>query len=326
MRRKRMLGVIGLALAPVWIAGSAAASSIAQTSTQVVSNPFSPVSDSDFDSGAHGVGASAISTSSQGGLIFAGGAPLPPVGSQSGTTFAAASATEGVLRARAGADSFTSPLVQNAINAQGSASAQWSDSLIVSAAGLTGQSGTITASIVLSGTFGTGIGTLGPLDDPLADAYMRILGTGLPTSGSFLDPDLAAICGGWAFCGRSIEDALRTYSGSNFPGNVITVSIPVVFGSATTLGFTIDVFARASSSSFAGGIGTSAGATSNFSSTLRWGGILGVFDANGNQIQGYAATSASGFDYTVAAVPTPSASALLAVAVAALAQRWRRQR
>ena len=105
---------------------------------------------------------------------------------------------------------------------------------------------------------------------------------------------------------------------------MITLSIPITFGLGTTLGYTMDVYARADASTFLGGSGTSASAVSNFSSTLAWGGITGVFDANGDPVAGYTATSRSGFDYSVAAVPTPSTAALLPVGLGIVAAVRRR--
>lgn len=309
-----LLAVLGLASAV--LPEGARASSLVQSSTFVSSNPVSSTADSDSRTGANGTLAHISSYSVLAGMIFSAAPPFPPVGTQSGSAFGVASATEGSLVAVASAGGQTSPLVQNATLPGGAATAQWSDQLTIHSPARTGQSGTVTATISIVGNLGGGVGNHGVLDFPSVDVFVRILGTGLPTvDSSQIPPELAAICGGWAYCGRAMDAPPQSsFSGSNLPPSV-SISIPFTFGSPVGLGYSLDVSARASASSFGFGDGTNAAGIANYSSGLQWDGITGIFDANGNPVIDYTTSSTSGFDYGSSAVPEPHVSAALAIGV-----------
>ncbi|MEZ5562411.1 MAG: hypothetical protein R3F27_05580 [Gammaproteobacteria bacterium] len=98
----------------------------------------------------------------------------------------------------------------------------------------------------------------------------------------------------------------------------ITFELPVRFNSTdfTALAMWLQTSANGN---LLYGFGLSHGftATSDFASTLEWGGIDSVRDASGNLVRGWGVTSASGFDYSrsyaaqIAAVPAPGALWLL---------------
>lgn len=300
--------VLGLSLLP----GLAQASSNVSSSSTSNSNPFGIESDSDARPGPHGSVVWVSSRSSRDGTLFSQTPPFQQVGTQSASGYGSAAATEGTLFAFASAGSRTSGAIQNASNTNGSARAQWSDQLAIAAAGLTGQTGTLVATIELVGLFGANVGGSGPNDFPRGESHFRILGTGLPPANtSQLPPLLAGYCAGWAQCGRAVFDHQISFSATNLAGSTIALSIPIQFGAPVPLGYTLDVFAGTMCSSFVGGGGTNASALSDYGVGLRWGGISAILDANGAPIPEYVATSTSGFDYRSAAVPEPSGTLLL---------------
>jgi hypothetical protein len=310
--------VCAVALGSVLLPAGAGASSVVITSSSAISNPFGAENDYDQLIGADGELVQVSSSSMRGGAVFSSVPPFPPVGQQTASGASFASATEGVLAARASATSETPGLVQNAAIAEARATASWSDLLTITAAGMNGQTGTITASVLLSGTFGGGVGGFGAADWPFFDTHVQVMGTGMPAADTSQMPaPLAGVCNGWAYCGRAFEDrnpgaALPSaFSGSNLPATgILAVTIPITFGSGTTLDYRLQVFARGDAATFAGGNGTAGGGESDYASTLQWGGITGVFDSNGAPVSSFTASSRSGFDY-VTVVPEPGTTSLL---------------
>lgn len=305
----------------------AQASSNVTTGSTSNSNPFGHASDADTRPGAHGSFIWVSSRSSFGGSITAPTPPFSAVGSQGCSGYGSAGATEGTLVAFASASSFSAGLVQNLCGTTGTARAQWSDGLVIHAAGLTGQTGTLAASIELTGLFGAEDGPASPLDVPVADALFRVVGTGLPPADtSQFHPLLTGVCAGWARCGRAYFDFQNMFSQTNLVGSTIDVAIPIRFGSTLALGYTLDVVARASASTFNNGGGTHAAALSDYGIGLRWGGISAVLDADGVPVTEYVATSTSGFDYRSRIVPEPGGSLLLAAGLTWLATIGARNR
>lgn len=116
----------------------------------------------------------------------------------------------------------------------------------------------------------------------------------------------------------------------------LRMSLPVIFGVPIGMGAYIDVYALAGvdltqlDPKDPGYLHThGADAYSDFSHTLRWGGIQRVLDASGREISGWTITSASGTDYSVAVttvVPEPAAWLLLPAGLGVMALKRRRAR
>ena len=196
---------------------------------------------------------------------------------------------------------------------QSHASASWDDLLTVTAgSALLGSNGYITATINLSGAYG-GTSTLpDSLDVATHQELIRILGTGIDSTGTSSDPQ--GYCGGWSRC------AYNNYAdpgfGSNFQfsniSTVIDVKIPFTFGSQTSLRYVLDLTDFAQTNSNAGGI--MASAYLDYSQGMTWGGISGVYSSNGAPVSGFTISSASGFNYLYAApVPEPVGYVLFVV-------------
>lgn len=294
----------------------ASANSTVSTRAYTNSNPYGVLQDTDTDSNNvyyDGPGASQSTSSiTNGGPVYSSVAPYPPVGSQFGEAFASSFAIEGVLRASVNARAGTAGLVQNAMAAQAFARASWNDGLTINATGLFGQTGFITAELDQSGNLGGGIGPNGEKDNAFVDVTARVLGTGLSALDVMaIDPILRTACGGWTYCNRLYSGHEGSFSYSNLPSTV-QLSIPVLFGYQTSLSYTLDLYAYPGASTSVGGLGTAADGFADYSHTLNWGGITGVYDANGNPVLNFTATSTSGFDYlTSAVVPLPAAFWLL---------------
>lgn len=298
---------------------SAHASTLTSTSAFTSSNPYGVQSGNDSQSGAAGQSAQSNSYVINGGVVYSAAAPYPPVGNQAGQAYANAYAAEGTLRGNVSVSASTSGIVQNAMQSQATSRASWSDGLTINATGLFGQQGYITAALNVSGMFDGSIGTYGPKDDPSIDVTVRMLGTGIASNTDSIHSILAGACGGWSLCGRQYSGygyfsggfGYDTVTYSNMASTVL-LNIPVNFGYQTTLGYTLDMYVSGGASSFANGLGTSAVGQVDYSHTVSWGGITGVFDAYGNPVADFTTFSTSGFDYmSSAAVPVPAAAWLL---------------
>lgn len=282
-------------------------------STQAVVNGLAGYfEDPKSAAGANGQAAQTSSFQAKSSTVFSSAVPFPPVGTQSGQSSAFAFAAEGTLKARATSALGTSALVQNAINGQASARGSWSDAITINGGrALNGQSGTLFALLALDGTQDGTKGTDGLLDYATIDVTARVIGTGLtPIDAGAVPALVRSSCQGWALCNRQYS-ASSSASFSNFAPTV-ALTIPIVFGSLTTLSYTLDVYAFPSANTFTQGNGISAGGDADYSQTLRWGGITSVLDASGKPVADFTATSSSGFDYASAApVPVPATSLLM---------------
>lgn len=268
---------------------------------------YGVLGDSNTDSGLSGQAAQTSASLSVGNPVYSSVAPYPAVGTQMAQSSASAYAQEGTLRAHASGNASTAGIVQNAITAREFARANWNDNFIVDGGNaLYGTSGYITALLNLNGTFGGNTGFMGPNDYPAMDVVVRLLGTGM-TVPIYSEPNVIGTCEGWAYCARLIDDTSLQLSFSNFTP-AVALNIPVLFGYGTSLSYTLDIVATASGSTFVGGTGTAADAYADFSHTVLWGGISGVFDANGVPVTAFSLSSTSGFNYAQAAVvPVPAA-------------------
>ena len=164
---------------------------------------------------------------------------------------------------------------------------------------------------------------------------VQIGGNGLNWTTQAWDDECAAVgWSGWLACAAAkAYDPAGTQNYRRGSIGAVPVELDFVFGRSFTIGYTLLAAAGGS-----GGIGYykmgSAGegaGLADMSHTLLWGGITGVFDASGAQVQGFAVSSASGFDYlrervTPGELPEPDGAALALAGLAAAGWVTRRRR
>lgn len=286
------------------------ATTSANTNGYPMIHPNLGLADTDQATGVNGQSSQASSYMANSATVYSAGAPYPPVGTQNASASAYAYASEGVLRASVDAGVGTAGIVYNAADATSTANAGWGDSLTIDAgSSLLNQSGFITANFNVSGFFNVAAdGTPGYVVQPQASEVrlaVRISGTGMAWDNA---------CGGWAYCVTQRASSGHLLAGPLVDINtmipVISLNIPVIFGQAVTLNYMLDMYSQVGTVTGGDGSPTSAVGSADYSHSLLWGGITGVFDANGDPVDMISATSASGFDYTrayVSAVPIPAA-------------------
>ncbi len=193
-----------------------------------------------------------------------------------------------------------------------SARTHWDDSLVLSAPGLDGQSGTLQAAFEVR----------------LNESFERNLGTALS---AFTQVDFRVEVytdgTGWAYQGsigffESQAGGLEDRTSGEAPGVFVTPDLGFVFGSAFDFDVESSVFLEASVN---GGAGT---AVANALVDVRWLGFGEVRDSGGQLVSDYSLASTTGTDWSEAALPEPGTTTFggvgLVVVAAARTGRARR--
>ena len=106
----------------------------------------------------------------------------------------------------------------------------------------------------------------------------------------------------------------------------VNFAIPVALGQSFSFGVYGYALAGMRSASGVPGISTAA---TDFSHTVTWGGVVGIYDANGQRLSDVSLTSASGADWTrsfAAPVPEPDTYAMMLAALGLLGFQARRKK
>jgi len=173
---------------------------------------------------------------------------------------------------------------------------------------LTGQHGTLVVPLLLSGDVILDPGFYDTNTGASAEgrAYMMLWSNGLG----------AVDCGSNG--ANQCVDMSTNYQGTKIIGNganaTLTLNLPFVFGDWSSVSMQMWTFARMSVSAATGGGFLDLHADTDYSHTLRWGGVSAVLDAQGQPLSGgWAIESLPGVNLAVAAaVPEPGTWALLA--------------
>jgi len=207
----------------------------------------------------------------------------------------------------------------------GVATGSFGDSFVVSGANIAlGGTGIATVAFTVSGSLGGSGQGAGGIDDGL--------GRGAASSwrASFsLDGQSDSVR--WeGYQSLSVEPQGSVWGGDAAPGTFV-FDLPVVFGETLHLFIHGEVEARSGVMAlFPGPAFLESLGVASLGSTIAWGGILALTDANGAALTDFSAISPdTGFDYrnAYASVPEPGASALLLAGLVGLARaRQRRQR
>lgn len=217
--------------------------------------------------------------------------------------------------------------------------ARWSDQVTISDPARAGQPGTAMAMLDLSGLVGANSSPFANVRNPDgsflyqdSSGYARVTvsGNGLNWTTQTWDDACAAVgWGGWLACSAALANdptGRGTYQAGSI--GVLPVVVDFVFGRPFALSYTLTASAGGTAATSYYRMSASGGGAGNadMSHTLLWGGISGVFDQSGANVNDFGLSSASGFDYRVAAVvPEPASVALMLSGLAVLASVLRRR-
>lgn len=217
----------------------------------------------------------------------------------------------GVLRVGASVEAATPAVVRNAISSNAYANASWSDGLTLYG-GATGTFGYFTANLLVDGSGGADITSyVPPVDQAQIALSLQLNGVG--------------------FAPVYANGGFTSSGGLDLPASVIELRIPIVFGYATLISMQAQAFAQASLFTDWGGSGVTADGAVDFSHTIRWGGITGVFTNDDQRIDDFTVASDSGFDFARAyptaggAVPEPATWGLMIAGFALTGAALRRR-
>jgi len=239
--------------------------------------------------------------------------------------FAFAYAEEGILRVSVSGQAATFGGSSAGASFQSTVFAQFTDVLNVNGGALNGSAGFLTASLIVGGSTGARADLFSRFDSAYADARIGIEGTGFAPTDTSSFPFGNAGVAGYKY-GRTSVSSPNPNSGttretSNIPA-VFDLTIPFTFGSDKLILYRTSVFALATTGSLgAQSAGATAASFADYGQTLQWGGISGIFTAQGVQVDDFTLQSRSGFDYLtapVAAIPEPSTWAMLIAGLLAL--------
>lgn len=250
------------------------------------------------------------------------GSPLTSTAS-----YAIGSASGGLAGVYANVAVNTAGGVQNSGSGTANAIAAWGDAVIIDSPGRTGQSGYLTASLILDGNLYVQAFGQNAHNFESAFATLSISGEGLtPTSGQV---SAGQCLSGAGYCAYAFAGA-STISGSPANGyyqfGSLDVAIPFTFGQEFYISYTLKAKATAQAISwdeFA--VQGAATGLASYANTLRWGGIDQI-TSGGSVVGNFSLVSGSGVDYreAVAAVPLPATHFLLMSGLAALGAYRRR--
>lgn len=171
---------------------------------------------------------------------------------------------------------------------------------------LTGTQGTLVVPLHLTGNVFLDNGFYDPITGASADgrAYMMLWASGL----------------GGVDCGSNganqCLDISSNATGTRVIGNgtnaTLTMNLPFTFGDWSSVHLQMWTFVNLGVVASAGGGFLDHYGESDFSHTLRWGGVSAVLDANGQALNNWAIESVPGVNLAAAAVPEPGTWATLA--------------
>jgi hypothetical protein len=183
---------------------------------------------------------------------------------------------------------------------------------------LTGTAGTMVVPLIVTGDATLDAGFYNPSTFANTDgrAWVSFSATGLSSN-----PDCASV-------GQQCRDISSNYQGTVVKGNGIAgtwmVNIPFTFGSWSS--YYLGAYSHVRVGGNAGwGQSVDHEGESDFSHTLRWGGISDVLDASGNSVSGWSVQSLLGVDLTTP-VPEPSTWAQMLAGLGVFGWLVRRRR
>ncbi len=190
----------------------------------------------------------------------------------------------------------------------GVAMAYFRDDFLFDAPGQTGQNGTFTFSLRITGS----------LSVALRNSGSENFGSGFSTATAFLTLQKNAV----SFINgstreRVLSDGTTSNIGDPFLNRTSTFTVPFTFGTPFELkvGLQVQTSSRAE---------FGADAIADLGHTLEWGGIASVNDSSNNPVSNYTLTTGSGTNFTQP-IPEPGVATLLGIGAAAVLLALRRR-